>query len=138
MKLWQWQLKRTRKQILNFSCPVQFYWISLFSVCENPYKFPYEKILNRPITEFYNGDDINVIAAKLRLTKPRPTSFRKEHQHMKIKFWKLNVKNKRVCIAYCKLFCSKYFGWYCSSHFSSKTSYGIYQLNLLVKRKENI
>ena len=28
-----------------------------------------EKILNRAITKFYNGDDVNVIAAELRLTK---------------------------------------------------------------------
>ena len=34
-----------------------------------------EKILNRPITKFYNGDGVNVIAAELRLTKTRPTSF---------------------------------------------------------------
>ena len=38
-----------------------------------------EKILNRPITKFYNGDDVNVIAAELRLTKTRPTSFYKKH-----------------------------------------------------------
>ena len=38
-----------------------------------------EKILNRPITEFYNGDDLNVIAAEIRLTKMRPTSFYKKH-----------------------------------------------------------
>ena len=30
IKLWQWQLKITQKQIRNFSCSVQFYWISLF------------------------------------------------------------------------------------------------------------
>ena len=34
-----------------------------------------EKILNRPITKFYNGDDVNVIAAELRLTKTRLTPF---------------------------------------------------------------
>ena len=34
-----------------------------------------EKILNRPITKFYNGDDVNMIAAELRLTKTRPISF---------------------------------------------------------------
>ena len=33
-----------------------------------------EKILNRPITKFYNSDDVNAIAAELRLTKTRPTS----------------------------------------------------------------
>ena len=38
-----------------------------------------EKILNRPITKFYNSDDVNMIAAELRLTKTRPTSFYKKH-----------------------------------------------------------
>ena len=38
-----------------------------------------EKILNRPIVNFYKSDDINVIAAELRLTKTRPTSFYKKH-----------------------------------------------------------
>ena len=53
-------------------------------VCENPYKFPYqnENILNRPITNFFNGDDINVIAAGLRLTKTRPISFCKKYNHL--------------------------------------------------------
>ena len=37
-----------------------------------------EKILNRPITKFYNGDDVNAIAAELRLTKTRPASFDKK------------------------------------------------------------
>ena len=30
-----------------------------------------------PINKYYNGDDINVIAAELRLTKMRSTSFYK-------------------------------------------------------------
>ena len=38
-----------------------------------------EKTLNRLITKFYNSDDVNVIAAELRLTKMRPTSFNKKH-----------------------------------------------------------
>ena len=38
-----------------------------------------EKTLNRPITKFYNDDDVNVIVAELRLTKTRPTSFNKKH-----------------------------------------------------------
>ena len=38
-----------------------------------------EKILNRPIAKFYNSNDVNVIAAELRLTKTRPTSFCKKH-----------------------------------------------------------
>ena len=37
-----------------------------------------EKILNRPITKFYNGDDVNVIAVELRLTRTRPSSFDKK------------------------------------------------------------
>ena len=31
-----------------------------------------EKVLNRPITKFYNSDDVNVIMAELGLTKMRP------------------------------------------------------------------
>ena len=38
-----------------------------------------EKILNRPITKFYNSDDVNVIAAELRLSKIRPASLYKRH-----------------------------------------------------------
>ena len=38
-----------------------------------------KKTLNRSITKFYNGDDVNVFAAELRLTKTRPTSFYKKH-----------------------------------------------------------
>ena len=38
-----------------------------------------EKILKRPISKIYNGDNVNVIAAELRLTKTRPTSFDKKH-----------------------------------------------------------
>ena len=34
-----------------------------------------EKILDRPFTKFYNGNDVNVIAAELRLTKTRPLFF---------------------------------------------------------------
>ena len=42
--------------------------------------FPLKKDLeyNRSITEFYNGNDDNVIAAELQLTKTRSTSFYKE------------------------------------------------------------
>ena len=38
-----------------------------------------EKILNRPTTKFYNGDDANVIEEELRLTKTRPTSLYNTH-----------------------------------------------------------
>ena len=38
-----------------------------------------ENILNRPITKFYNSDDVNVIAAELWLTKMRYPSFYKKH-----------------------------------------------------------
>ena len=34
-----------------------------------------QKILNRHITKFYNSDDVNVIAAGLRLIKARSTFF---------------------------------------------------------------
>ena len=89
----------------------------LNSVCENPYKFTYQhwkKTLNRPITKFYSGDDVNVIAGELRLTKMRPTSFN-EKQSFKTpclketmptdvnEVWKLDVKNRNVFMVYCKL-----------------------------------
>ena len=38
-----------------------------------------EKTLNRPIIKFYNGDDVNVIAAELWLTKTRLTSLNKKY-----------------------------------------------------------
>ena len=41
-----------------------------------------EKILNKPITKFYNSDDVNVIATELRPTKTRPTSFYKRHNFL--------------------------------------------------------
>ena len=34
-----------------------------------------EKILNRPITKFYNSNGINVIVVELQLTKTRLTYF---------------------------------------------------------------
>ena len=37
------------------------------------------KDLNRPLTKFYNGDDVNMTAAELHLTKTRPISFYKKH-----------------------------------------------------------
>ena len=43
------------------------------------YSINLEKILNRPITKFYNGDDAYVIAAELLFIKTRPTSFCKKH-----------------------------------------------------------
>ena len=39
--------------------------------------FNIEKILNRPITKFYNDDDRNVIVAELRFIKTRSTCFYK-------------------------------------------------------------
>ena len=38
-----------------------------------------ETILNRPITKFYNSDDVNVIPAESRLIKTRPASLYKRH-----------------------------------------------------------
>ena len=38
-----------------------------------------KKTLNKPITKFYNGDDVNVIPEELRLTKTRPTYFNKKY-----------------------------------------------------------
>ena len=58
----------------------------IYSVCENPYKFPFmniEKILNRPINKFYNSAGVNVIVAELQLTKMRPTSFYKKQSFMR-------------------------------------------------------
>ena len=40
--------------------------------------FIIQKILNKIITKFHNGDDINVIVAELGRTKMRPTSFYKK------------------------------------------------------------
>ena len=60
-------------QLLIYQLLIQFariYTSSLINI---------EKILNRPIVNFYKSDDINVIAAELRLTKTRPTSFYKKH-----------------------------------------------------------
>ena len=37
-----------------------------------------KKNLNRPIIKFYNGHEVNVIAAELPLTKTRSTSFYKK------------------------------------------------------------
>ena len=36
-------------------------------------------ILNRPITKFYNGNGVNVIEAEFRLTKTRPTFYKKHN-----------------------------------------------------------
>ena len=68
--------KRMRSTVLFRSIPVapiQFARIRASSLINT------EKILNRPITKFYNGDDVNVTAAELRLTKTRPTAFDKKH-----------------------------------------------------------
>ena len=54
----------------------------------------FEKILNRSITKFYNSGDVNVVAAELRLTKMRPSSFI---------FYKKQCQ-QIVCMGYCKLF----------------------------------
>ena len=88
----------------KFTSAVQFARIHTSSVIK------IGKILDRPITKSYNSDDVNVIAAELRLTETRSTSFHRRHifcksqcQQMYIKFWKLNVKNRCACMAYCKL-----------------------------------
>ena len=57
----------------NLHCAVMFARIHTSSLIKTG------KTLNRPITKFYNGDDVNVIAAELRLAKTRPTSFNKKH-----------------------------------------------------------
>ena len=49
---------------LMADCFVQFMRVHTSSLINT------EKILNRPITKFYNSDDVNVIAAELlKLTK---------------------------------------------------------------------
>ena len=55
-----------------------FYFVDFtcqFAIMLTSYVINIEKILNRPITKFYKGDDVNVIAAEFRLTKTRPNSF---------------------------------------------------------------
>ena len=53
-----------------------------------------EKILNRPIIKFYNGDDINMIAAELQLTATMSTSFYKKHNLIYVDEWSCsNVQN---------------------------------------------
>ena len=54
-------------------------WLKQFARIHTSSLVKTEKTLNKPITKFYNGDDVNVIAAELRLTKTRPTSFSKKH-----------------------------------------------------------
>ena len=55
------------------------YWAIQFARIHTSSLIKIEKILNRPITKFYNSDDVNVIAAELRLTKTRPASLYKRH-----------------------------------------------------------
>ena len=54
-------------------------WLKQFARIHTSSLVKTEKTLNRPITKFYNGDDVNVITAELRLTKTRPTSFNMKH-----------------------------------------------------------
>ena len=73
------------KEIRLLSNGTEHGWVSITvvpsrAVCENPSSLiNTEKILNRPITKFYNSDNVTVIVAELRLTKKRPTSFYKKH-----------------------------------------------------------
>ena len=63
--------------------------------------FNTEKNSNRPITKFYDSDDVNVIAVELWLAKTRPTFFIRKIIFYK-KLWKLNFKNRSVCFwPYC-------------------------------------
>ena len=63
-----------------FSLPwkILYIWLikNIYPAYENPFKFSYQH--ERPITKFYNGDDVNMITAELRLTKTRSTSFYKK------------------------------------------------------------
>ena len=60
-------------QLLIYQLLIQFARIHTSSLIN------IEKILSRPIVNFYKSDDINVIAAELWLIKTRPTSFYKKH-----------------------------------------------------------
>ena len=59
-------------------------WVSHFTVGQFARIFTsslinIEKIFDRSIIKFYNGDDAEVIAAQLRLTKTKPSSLHKKH-----------------------------------------------------------
>ena len=56
-----------------------------------------EKILNRPITKFYNGNGVNLIEAELRLT-----SFYKKQNILS------EIMPRNVCMIYCKLYLANY------------------------------
>ena len=58
--------------LMNCNRPIQFARVHTSSLIK------IDKTMNRTITKFYNGDDVNVIAAELRLTQMRPTSFNKK------------------------------------------------------------
>ena len=60
------------------SAPINAYLQLHFARIHTSSLIKIEKTLNRPITKVYNGDDVNVIAAELRLTETRPTSFNKK------------------------------------------------------------
>ena len=72
---------RNKKQIFISNFVFQFIKITKwqFARIHTSSLINIEKILNRAITKFYNGDDVNVIAAELRLTKTRLTSFHKKN-----------------------------------------------------------
>ena len=63
-----------------------------------------EKIFINPITKFYNSHDRNVIRNII--------FYKKQYQQMQIKVWKLNVKNRSFCMAFCKVYCyNQTFSW---------------------------
>ena len=60
------------KHLRSYNTHSQFAWMHNSSLIN------IEKSLSRPVTKFYNSNNINAIAAELRRTKTRPTSFYKK------------------------------------------------------------
>ena len=50
-----------------------------FTIIHASFLIDVQKILNIPITEFYNSDDVSVIPGELRLTKISLSCFYKKH-----------------------------------------------------------
>ena len=71
------KLRAGLQTVLNLCPTLQFARIHTSSLIK------IEKILNRPITKFYNSDDVNVIAGELRLAKTRSTSFYKKQSFIR-------------------------------------------------------
>ena len=76
--MWKSFLQNTIFSLISASSPhVQFVRIHTSSLIN------IDKILNRLITKFYNDDDVNMIAAELRLTKMRSIPFYKKQSFIR-------------------------------------------------------